>query len=107
MVDQKTSQNFDPLNMILKNDQKRFDTCSATHLEGYIMLTLNNLCKFQYTRPNLSPISPGHDIAHAEAFILRNKKPITHHQSPIMSELTFRETSKSSPREMLSIFSNK
>ena len=51
MVDQKDFQNFVPLNMILKNDQKRFDTCSAPHPEGYIMITLDNLCEFQYTPP--------------------------------------------------------
>ena len=43
MVDQKISQNFFPLNMILKNDPKHFDTCSAPHPEGYIMITLDNL----------------------------------------------------------------
>ena len=54
MVDQKISQNFVPLNMVLKNDQKRFDTCSAPHPEGYIMITLENLSEFQYTPPKLS-----------------------------------------------------
>ena len=105
MVDQKISQNLVPLNMILKNDQKRFDTCSAPHAEGYIMLTLDNLCEFQYTPPKFSPISRGHDLAHAEAFISPQQQ--AHHTtpSPIMSELTFRETSKSSLRKMLSIFS--
>ena len=44
MVDHKISQNFVPLKMILKNDRKRFDTCSAPHPEGYIMITLDNFC---------------------------------------------------------------
>ena len=69
MVDQKISQNFVPLNMILKNDQRRFDICSVPHPEGYIMITFDNLCEFQYTPPKFSPISLGHDLAHAEAFI--------------------------------------
>ena len=69
MVDQKISQNFVPLNMILKNDQKRFDTCCAPHPEEYILITLDNLSEFQYTAPKFSPISPGHDLAHAEAYI--------------------------------------
>ena len=69
MVDQKISQNFVPLNMVLKNDQKLLDTCSAPHPEGYIMITLDNLSEFQYTPPKFSPISPGHDLAQAEAFI--------------------------------------
>ena len=57
MVDQKISQNFVPLNMVLKNDQKFFDTCSAPHPEGYIMITLDNLSEFQYTPPKFSPIT--------------------------------------------------
>ena len=82
MVDQKISQNFVPLNMVLKNDQKLFDTCSAPHPEGYIMITLDNLSEFQYTPPKFSPISPGHDLAQAEAFIspqqeARHTPPIT------------------------------
>ena len=86
MVDQKISQNFVPLNMVLKNDQKLFDTCSAPHPEGYIMITLDNLSEFQYTPPKFSPISPGHDLAQAEAFIspqqeARHTPPITDYVS--------------------------
>ena len=81
MVDQKISQNFVPLNMILKNDQKPFDTCSAPHPEGYIMITLDNLSEFQYTPPKFSPISPGHDLAHAETFISPQQE--AHHTPPI------------------------
>ena len=82
MVDQKKSQNFVPLNMVLKNHQKLFDTCSAPHPEGYIMITLDNLSEFQYTPPKFSPLSPGHDLAQAEAFIspqqeARHTPPIT------------------------------
>ena len=51
MVDQKNSQNFVLLNMVLKNDQKAFYTCSAPHPEGYIMITSDNLSEFQYTPP--------------------------------------------------------
>ena len=103
MVDQKISQNFVPLNMILKNDQKRFDTCSAPHPEGYIMITLDDLSEFQYTPHKFSRMAM--TLHMPRLLSLRNKKPITHHQSPIMSELTFRETSKSSPRKMLPNFS--
>ena len=81
MVDQKISQNFVPLNMILKNDQKHFDICSAPHPEGYIMITLDNLCEFQYTPPKFPPISLGHDLAHAEAFITPQQE--AHHSPPI------------------------
>ena len=81
MVDQKISQKFVPLNMILKNDQKPFDTCSAPHPEGYIMITLDNLCEFQYTPPKFPPLSPGHDLAHAEAFISPQQE--AHHSPPI------------------------
>ena len=81
MVDQKISQNFVPLNMILKNDQKRFDICSAPHPKGYIMITLDNLCEFRYTPPKFSPISLGHDLAHAEAFITPQQE--AHHSPPI------------------------
>ena len=68
--------------MVLKNDQKPFDTCSAPHPEGYIMITLDNLSEFQFTPPKFSPISPGHDLAQAEAFIspqqeARHTPPIT------------------------------
>ena len=46
------------------------------------MITLDNLSEFQYTPPKFSPISPGHDLAHAEAFIspqqeARHTPPIT------------------------------
>ena len=81
MVDEQISQNFVTLNMILKNDQKPFDTCSAPHPEGYIMITLDNLSEFQYTPPNFSPISPGHDLAHTEAFISPQQE--AHHTPPI------------------------
>ena len=81
----KSPNNFVPLNMILKNDQKRFDTCSAPHPEGYIMITLDNLCEFQYTPPKFSPISPGHDLAHAEAFISPQQEP--HHSPPITNSV--------------------
>ena len=81
MVDQKFSQNFVPLNMVLKNDQKPFDTCSAPHPEGYIMIRLDNLSEFQYTPPKFSSISPGHDLAQAEAFISPQQE--AHHTPPI------------------------
>ena len=81
MIDQKISQNFVPLNMVLKNDQKLFDTCFAPHPEGYIMITLDNLSEFQYTPPKFSPISPGHDLAQAEAFISPQQE--AHHTPPI------------------------
>ena len=80
MVDQRIPQNFVPLNGILKNDHKRLDICSAPHREGYIMITLDNPCEFQYTPPEFSPISPGHDLAHAEAFISPQQE--AHHSPP-------------------------
>ena len=83
MGDQKISQNFVPLNMILKNYQKPFDTCSAPHLEGYTMVTLENLCEFQYRPPKISPISPGHDLAHAEAFISPQQEA---HHTPAITD---------------------
>ena len=87
MVDRKTSQNFVPLHMILKNDQKNFDTCSAPHPEGYIIITLDNVCEFQYTPPNFSPISLGHDLANAEAFITPQQE--AHHSPPITDYVRF------------------
>ena len=79
----KFFQDLVPLNMILRNDQKLFDTCSAPHAEGYSMITLYNLCKFQYTPAKFSPISPGHDLAHAEAFISPRQEA---HHSPLITD---------------------
>ena len=71
-----------------------------------MMITLDNLCEFQYTPPEFSLFLEAMTLHMPRLLSLRNKKPITHHQSPIMSELTFREISKSSPRKMLSNFSS-
>ena len=45
------------------------------------MITLDNLSKFQYTPPKFSPISPGHDLAQAEAFFSPQQE--AHHTPPI------------------------
>ena len=50
------------------------------------MIIFDDVCEFQYTLPNFSPISLGHDLAPAEAFITPQQE--AHHSPPITDYVT-------------------
>ena len=73
LADLTISQNFVPLNMIAKGNSKKFNVCSAPHLEGCMLLSLDNFVEFHFRPPTFSPNSKqlkGHNLIQAESFVL-------------------------------------
>ena len=77
LADLTISQNLVPLNMIAKGDSKEFNVCSASHPEGYMLLSLENFKEFQFCPRTFSPHSKqlkGHNLLQAKSFVLPQPK---------------------------------